>query len=163
MDTEVEREKVVARNTDLSDSDVSGSDMSYSDYRGSNFSRANMRGVKLIGCKLGGCNFAETQLSGESLCGVDTRLVKLRGSYIDGEKLHKEPIVINGLPWFVLITDNYMRLGCERHTHEEWRKFRTSNIEKMGVGAVAIFKRYREVLLALCDLHQPIKKVASAK
>jgi len=145
--------KTIARNTDFSGSTLDDCDMSYGDYRGSNFSRCSAKRTKFTGSNLRGCNTVKMLIDGESLIGVDTRMVNLKGSIIDGEEVKKQPIVINGLPWFVLITDNYMRLGCERHTHQDWKNMKIKDMEKIGEIAVYIFQKYSSLLFTLCDLH----------
>jgi len=48
---------------------------------------------------------------GANLEGADLRYANLEGADLEGEKLTKTPIQVNNLGWFVLITENYLRIG----------------------------------------------------
>ena len=118
---------------DLSDADLSDADLS-----GANLSDADLRGADLSGAILSGAN-----LSGANLRGAD----------LDGEILSKSPISLLNLRWQVLITEQYMRIGCQRYTHDEWRKFTDSKIKSMDIGALDFWRKWKAPLLALCDAH----------
>ena len=91
--------------------------------------------------------------SGANLYGADLRGADLRGADLDGEKLSKTPIQINNLKWFVLISDTFMRIGCQRYTIEEWRNFSDEEIVKMDFGALKFWRQWKVSLLAMCDAH----------
>jgi predicted secreted acid phosphatase len=58
------------------------------------------------------------------------------------------------LQWPVLITGRYMRIGCQRYTHEKWHAFTDARIEDMASGALAFWKKWKVPLLALCDANR---------
>ena len=99
---------------------------------------ADLRGAKLYGADLRGAN-----LYGADLCGAD----------LDGEKLVKTPLQLNNLKWFVLISDKYLRIGCQRFTIEEWRNFDDAAIVKMDFAALKFWRKWKAPIIALCDAH----------
>ena len=109
---------------------------------------ADLRGADLRGANLCGANLDWANLQGANLGGAN-----LRGANLDGEKLSKTPIQINNLKWFVLISDTFMRIGCQRYTIEEWRNFSDEEIVKMDFGALKFWRQCKVSLLAMCDAH----------
>lgn len=87
-------------------------------------------------------------LDGANLYGAD-----LRGADLDGEKLVKTPLQLNNLKWFVLISDKYLRIGCQRFTIEEWRNFDDAAIVKMDFAALKFWRKWKVPIMALCDAH----------
>ena len=77
----------------------------------------------------------------------------LRGANLDGEKLTKTPLQLNNLKWFVLISDSYLRIGCQRHSISDWEKFKDSEIEKMDSGALDFWKKWKNSILTICKAH----------
>ena len=108
----------------------------------------NLYGADLRGANLYGANLYGADLYGADLYGAD-----LRGANLYGEKLIVQPIYINGLRWTVCITAEYMEIGCERHTHAEWKKFKRTDISSMDTGAWDWWKAHKESLLALCAIN----------
>jgi hypothetical protein len=100
--------------------------------------RANLSGANLSGAYLGGAN-----LSGANL----------RDAEIEGEKITVAPIQISGLQWAVLITDGYMRIGCQRHTHADWEGFDAAQIAEMAGNAPEFWAAWKGPLLAMCAAH----------
>ena len=90
-------------------------------------------------------------LRSANLYGAKLYGAKLRGGVIDGETITQQPFTIGSLHWFVLITDNYMRIGCQRHTHDEWRTFTDEHINQMDYAALDFWTRYKTMLLGICD------------
>ena len=85
--------------------------------------------------------------------GADLRGADLRGANLDGEKLVKTPLQLNNLKWFVLISDKYLRIGCQRFTIEEWRNFDDAVIVKMDFAALKFWRKWKVPIMALCDAH----------
>ena len=77
----------------------------------------------------------------------------LRGANLDGEKLTKTPLQLNNLKWFVLISDKYLRIGCQRFTIEEWKNFDDETIVKMDFAALKFWRKWKASIIALCDAH----------
>ena len=86
---------------------------------------------------------SSANLDGANLCGAD----------LDGEKLTKTPLQLNNLKWFVLISDSYLRIGCQRHSISDWEKFKDSEIEKMDSGALDFCKKWKNSILTICKAH----------
>ena len=118
----------------LSDADLSG---------------ANMKGANLSGTNLSGANLSGANLSGANLSGAN-----LSGANLDGETLFITPISINNLYWPVLITAEYMRIGCQRHKHEEWAAFGNDIINKMHRQALNFWALWKAPLMLMCDTHK---------
>lgn len=70
-------------------------------------------------------------LQGADLRGADLQGADLQGAYLRGEKLTKEPMQIIGLKYFILITIEQIKIGCEHHKIEEWKKYDDKTILKM--------------------------------
>ena len=91
--------------------------------------------------------------TGANLYGANLRGANLRGANLDGEKLVKTPLQLNNLKWFVLISDKYLRIGCQRFTIEEWRNFDDAAIVKMDFAALKFWRKWKAPIIALCDAH----------
>ena len=103
---------------------------------------------------------SRANLSGANLFGADLFGANLFGANLSGEKITIAPIQIGGLRWGILITPLYLRIGCERHTHEEWGSFNRNKISTMDKGAWDWWKIHKPLLMAACELH---RKEATAK
>ena len=78
----------------------------------------------------------------------------LQGADLQGEILITFPVQVLGLRWCVLITPQYMSIGCERHTHEEWANFNRVEISKMATNAWDWWTAHKDVLLNMCSIHK---------
>ena len=76
---------------------------------------------------------------------------EFRGGEFWGEYLTTNPQTVYGLRWIVYVTPMQMQIGCERHSHEEWKAFRDETINNMDIDALAFWNEYKAALLALCD------------
>ena len=108
-------------------------------------SDADLRGAVLRDADLRGAD-----LSGADLIGAVLRDANLSGAVLIGEKLKTSPVFISGLTWEIVITNNYMTIGCQRHSHENWTAFDDSTISKMEKRALEFWKKHKVILLALC-------------
>ena len=115
---------------------------------GTNLYGANLRGADLDGANLGGAN-----LCGADLCGADLRGANLDGANLDGEILKRTPLTVTGLKWSVLITDSFLRIGCQRHSHADWANFSDEQIAQMDSGASAFWTTWKAPLLSMCAAH----------
>ena len=125
-----------------------GADLRDANLRGANLRDANLRGANLYGADLRGANLRDANLRGADLRGAN-----LRDADLDGEKLVKTPLQLNNLKWFVLISDKYLRIGCQRFTIEEWRNFDDAAIVKMDFAALKFWRKWKVPIMALCDAH----------
>lgn len=96
---------------------------------------------------------ARANLYGADLRGANLYGADLRGANLDGEKLTKTPLQLNNLKWFVLISDKYLRIGCQRFTIEEWKNFDDETIVKMDFAALKFWRKWKTPIIALCDAH----------
>ena len=95
-----------------------------------------------------GANLSGADLYGANLSGAD-----LSGAKIDGEEIKKPPVQIGGLAWDVLITEGFMRIGCQRHTHEAWAEFGPDEIHDMAGNATEFWEQWKAILLSICKEH----------
>ena len=109
---------------------------------------ANLRGANLRGANLRGANLRDANLRDANLRGAN-----LSCAEIDGETLTLAPLAITGLRWWILITGEYLRIGCQRHTHAEWAAFDAAAILVMDRNAPEFWKANRDWLLAACEVH----------
>ena len=110
----------------------------------------NTVSLTLVAAVKAGANLAGAYLGGANLGGANLGGANLGGAYLDGEVLNKAPISLINLQWSILITGQYMRIGCQRHTHEEWRDFTDAKIRNMAIGALAFWREWKAPLLAIC-------------
>ncbi len=93
--------------------------------------------------------------------GANLRSAYLRGAKIrDGIAITKAPLQIIGLEWMVTIWDLHMEIGCQFHSHEEWRNFTDDDWLRMGGKEAPGMKRGQfPMLIGLCDQHRPKESV----
>ena len=137
----------------LRGADLDGADLYGADLDGANLFGADLRGANLRGADLDGANLDGADLRGADLRGANLRDANLRDANLDGEKLVKTPLQLNNLKWFVLISDKYLRIGCQRFTIEEWRNFDDAAIVKMDFAALKFWRKWKAPIIALCDAH----------
>ena len=146
------------RGADLSGADLSGADLSGADLRGAYLRGAYLRGANLSGADLRGAylrgaNLSGAYLRGANLSGADLSGAYLSGAKIDGEEITKEPLMIQGLHYWVLITEGFMRIGCKRFTHQEWSEFKDPTIAAMDSKALEFWNEWKEPLMMMCEKH----------
>jgi len=117
--------------------------------RDTNLRGADLRDTNLRGADLGGANLQGANLGGANLGGAN-----LRGADLQGEKLTSPPVQVHGLTWFVLVTPEYMTIGCQRHTHDDWAAFDDYQIQKMEHRALGFWQENKAALLAVCAAHR---------
>jgi hypothetical protein len=78
----------------------------------------------------------------------------LAGANLAGETLSIAPVQVLGLTWPVLITPEFMRIGCQRHSHADWEAFDRERIRSMSCAAEAFWDLWRTPLLILCMQHR---------
>ena len=176
-------EKATQSRADLSRANLSGADLSGANLYGANLcganlsranlSRAYLSGANLCGANLCGAYLCGAYLSGADLSGANLYGANLCGAYlcganlyganlygadlsrakIDGEEIKKPPVQIGGLAWDVLITEGFMRIGCQRHTHEAWAEFGPDEIHDMAGNATEFWEQWKAILLSICKEH----------
>ena len=133
--------------------DLYGADLRGADLYGANLRGADLDGADLDGADLRGANLRGANLDGADLRGANLDGANLGGANLDGEKLTKTPLQLNNLKWFVLISDKYLRIGCQRFTIEEWKNFDDATIVKMDFAALKFWRKWKTPIIALCDAH----------
>ncbi len=116
-------------------------------------SGANLYGADLSGADLYGADLSRANLSRANLSGADLSRANLYGAKIDGEEIKKPPVQIGWLAWDVLITEGFMRIGCQRHTHEAWAEFGPDEIRDMAGNATEFWGQWKAILLSICKEH----------
>ena len=111
---------------------------------------------------LRGANLRATNLRAADLCGADLGYADLLGAnlgYADlcGEKLKSIPVFIYGLKWFVTVTNEFLTIGCQRHTHAEWEAFSDEQISDMDEGALNFWQMWKPSLLSVCAVQAAVK------
>jgi len=158
---------------DLCRADLCGANLRGADLRGANLFNADLRGADLRGANLFNANLYGANLFNANLCDANLRGANLfnanlcdanlRGANLYGEKLAVTPIVMTGMRWQVMITAEYLTIGCERHAHGEWRSFDRVEISKMDKGAWDWWQQHKDALLALCEINAAQAKAALEK
>jgi hypothetical protein len=113
-------------------------------------------GASLDGASLRCASLDGASLDGATLDGASLDGASLRSASLDGEILTRTPLSINHTTWPILITEGYMRIGCQRHTHAEWAAFDDDAIARMESRAPAFWDQWREPLMAMCKAHANI-------
>jgi hypothetical protein len=68
------------------------------------------------------------------------------------------PINVRGMFYNVTIIDAYMKIGCEKHTFDQWEEYDDRRILEMdGKSALKFWKENKTILMAMCRNHE--KKV----
>ena len=146
-------EKAASVGANLRDADLRGAILRGAYLGGAILRDADLRGADLRGAYLRGANLRGAILRDADLGGAILRDADLGGANLDGEKLTRAPVSILNLRWDVLITEGYMRIGCERHTHQEWNDFDEAAIRAMDSDAFDFWKQWRGPLLKMCQQH----------
>jgi hypothetical protein len=118
-----------------------------------NLSSANLSGADLRSANLRSADLSYADLSSANLSYANLRGANLRGANIDDKEITIPPLSLSGLLWSVLITDGYLRIGCQRHTHAEWDEFSDEQISEMGPRAHEFWSAWKGPLLAMCAAH----------
>lgn len=108
---------------------------------------ADLRAADLRGAYL-----CDANLRGADLC-----YANLRGADLCGEKLKSIPVFIYGLKWFVTVTNEFLTIGCKRHTHAEWAAFSDEQISDMDEGALNFWQMWKPSLLSVCAVQAAVK------
>lgn len=97
---------------------------------------------------------SKADLLGADLSGANLSWADLSGADLSGEKLSIAPISILNLTWDILISEKYLEIGCQRHTHDEWKAFKDADIKSMESRAADFWNTNKEWILSACDAHK---------
>lgn len=85
---------------------------------------------------------------------VFSRYVECNYQHINREvPFSKNPTVIKGLKWPIIITDKHIAIGCQCYTPDEWSNFTKVDLENMSVDAPDFWKIHKRAILALAKEH----------
>ena len=121
---------------------------------GANLDGANLDGAYLYGANLARANLDGANLDGAYLYGAYLYGANLDGAYLDGELLKSAPLSILNLKWSVLISAEFMRIGCRRYSHGDWQNFDDAAINAMDSGALEFWREWKESLMMICEKHR---------
>ena len=85
-----------------------------------------------------------------SLRGADLRGANLRDADLRGADLRGAAIVIYGMMWTIQITKNYIKIGCQSHTLDDWVDFDDDEISKMHDNALEFWKENKDFIINKC-------------
>ena len=142
---------------DLCAADLRGANLCAADLRGADLCAADLRGANLCDADLRGADLRGANLCDATLPGADLRAADLRGANLCGEKLKSIPVFIYGLKWFVTVTNEFLTIGCQRHTHAEWAAFSDEQISDMYEGALNLWQMWKTSLLSVCAVQAAVK------
>ena len=138
-------------------SDLRGASLCAANLCGANLCGADLRAANLCGADLRGASLCGANLRGANLCGANLCGADLRDADLCGEKLKSIPVFIYGLKWFVTVTNEFLTIGCQRHTHAEWAAFSDEQISAMSDGALNFWQMWKPSLLSVCDVQAAVK------
>ena len=128
--------------------------LSYANLSYANLSNADLRYANLRNADLSNANLSNTNLSGAIFSEANLRNADLRNANLDDEELAINPISILNLTWDVLITENYLTIGCQRHKHEDWCSFSVDEINNMESRAGRFWSANKSWILMACKAHK---------
>src|SRR5574343_242928 len=143
--------------------DLRGTNLYRADLRGTNLSRANLSGANLRGANLSRADLYRADLRGANLYGANLYEANLYGADLSGANLRganlyeatlynvRGILALCGMKWPILISHNIMKIGCQTHTHNEWKSFSDKEISKMHVKALEFWSKNKDVLITLCE------------
>ncbi len=125
---------------------------------GANLSGANLSGANLSGANLTGADLTGADLSRADLSRADLSRADLTGADLTGADLYEANlsgargiIALFGMKWDVLISYKLMKIGCQTHTHDEWKSFSDEYISNMNDDALEFWSENKDVLFAMCE------------
>ena len=119
-----------------------------------NLQEADLRLANLLVSNLQESNLQGANLGWANLRGADLRDADLlEANLLEANLLEANdvPIQMQVGPWLVHIHGGYMKIGCEHHSVNEWKKFKDKRIELMDEYALEFWQQNRKWLLAACD------------
>ena len=143
--------------------EVPGDTLRGANFRGANLRGADLQGADLAGANLRGAYLTDANLTDAYLAGADLARANLTDANFEGEKLTLAPLQLIGLRWPVLITGQYLRIGCQRHRHETWAAFSDAEIDVMETGALEWWAEHKAFILGDCEFHRAAVERASAE
>ena len=150
--------KGINEGANLEGANLEGANLEGSDLIGANLRSANLKDAYLVGANLKDAYLVDAYLKdaylvGAYLVGANLRGANLRGANLEGEILKIQPISILNLDWEILITESYLTIGCQRHTHDQWIDFKDDDISSMHAKALSFWTENKIWIISLCSIH----------
>ena len=92
----------------------------------------------------------DANLRGADLRGANLRGANLRDANLSGANLRGAAIVIYGMMCPIQITKNYIKIGCQSHTLDDWVDFDDDEISKMHDNAIEFWKENKDFIINKC-------------
>ena len=121
------------------------------EFLGGKFRGGEFLGGYFLGGEFLGGEFLGGEFRGGEFLGGYFRGGYFLGGYFRGEAITKAPIFIFNIgKWCASITSKMMAIGCQHHTHEDWKNFTDDQISDMANGALEFWSRNKSFLLEIC-------------
>jgi hypothetical protein len=102
-----------------------------------------------------GANLSGANLSGADLSGADLSRAGLYGANLSGADLSFKFAQAYLAPWSVLVTPEYIEIGCQRHPIDRWldwgRQDDPEEIHAMHSKARAWWNRHKSIVLVMAE------------
>lgn len=98
-------------------------------------------------------NLEGAYLEGTDLEGTDLRGAYLRGAKYGDSTITIEPLQILGLRWDVIVFDEHLKIGCQIHPIERWKKFTDNQIATMDPDALEFWSEHKKMLISIAEMH----------
>jgi Uncharacterized low-complexity proteins len=130
----------------LSDAYLSDANLSNADLSDANLSDAN-----LSNADLSDANLSNADLSNANLRNADLRNADLRNANLARAILPNSTFIILGEEYFISISGDYVRAGCQCHSVNEWRQFSKQDIFDMdGEDSLKFYPRLLDIIDFYC-------------
>ena len=87
-------------------------------------------------------------------CLEKNRDANLTDANLRDEKLDKKPMQIIGLRYFILITKEQIKIGCENHKVADWKEFNNKRIIEMdGKEALVWWETHKKLIFNAHEIH----------
>lgn len=132
--------------------DLSGADLSGAYLIRANLVSAALRGADLFGADLSNTNLRCADLRGADLRNADLRGANLWGADLRGADLRGADLIVLNLPiWVAYVHREAMQIGCQHHSHDDWRHFTDEVIGRMHENALPWWRKHKSAIFAAMD------------
>ena len=140
------------RGADLIGANLRDANLSYTNLRGADLRDANLRDAGLRGASLSYTNLRDAGLSGADLRGADLIGADLIGANLWSTIGNQNQIItIQTDVWQIVYTSDFMQIGCQRHSINDWLVFSDDHISKMDIKALEFWKKWKPILVLILE------------